>query len=40
MVPSLADKRQAELEAGLRLPGGIKVTEEHDLYAARAKLER
>jgi hypothetical protein len=32
-------KRQAELEAGLRLAGGIRVTE-RELYAVRAKLER
>jgi hypothetical protein len=33
-------KRQAQLEAGLRLVGGIQVTEERELYAVRAKLER
>jgi hypothetical protein len=33
-------KRQAQLEAGLRLAGGIQVTEERELYAVRAKLER
>jgi hypothetical protein len=33
-------KRQAELEAGLRLAGGIRVTEERELYAVRAQLKR
>ena len=33
-------KRQAELEAGLRQPGGIRVTEEREIYALRARLQR
>ena len=33
-------KRQAELEAGLRHAGGIRVTEERELYAVRAQLQR
>jgi hypothetical protein len=33
-------KRQAELEAGLRQPGGIRVTEERELFAVRAQLQR
>ena len=33
-------KRQAALEAGLRQPGGIRVTEERDLYAIREQLQR
>ncbi len=33
-------KRQAELETGLRQPGGIRVTEERELYALRARLQR
>ncbi len=30
-------KRQAELEAGLRQAGGIRVTEERELYALRER---
>ena len=33
-------KRQAELEAGLRQPRGIRVTEEREIYALRARLQR
>lgn len=33
-------KRQAELEAGLRQPGGIRITEERELYALRDRLQR
>ncbi len=33
-------KRQAEIESGLRQPGGIRVTEERELYALRTRLER
>jgi hypothetical protein len=33
-------KRQAELEAGLRQPGGIRITEERELYTVRAHLQR
>ncbi len=33
-------KRQAELETGLRQAGGIRVTEERELYAVRAQLQR
>ena len=33
-------KRQSELETGLRQPGGIRVTEERELYAVRQRLQR
>lgn len=33
-------KRQAELETGLRQAGGIRVTEERELYALRERLQR
>jgi hypothetical protein len=33
-------KRQAELENGLRQPGGIRVTEEREIYALRERLQR
>ncbi len=33
-------KRQASLEAGLRQLGGIRVTEERELYAVRDQLRR
>jgi hypothetical protein len=33
-------KRQAELETGLRQPGGIRVTEERELNALRERLQR
>jgi hypothetical protein len=33
-------KRQAELEAGLRQAGGIRITEERELYALRERLQR
>ena len=33
-------KRQAELENGLRQPGGIWVTEEREIYALRERLQR
>lgn len=33
-------KRQAELETGLRQLGGIRVTEERELYALREQLQR
>jgi len=33
-------KRQAELESGLRQPGGIRVMEERELYALRQRLQR
>jgi hypothetical protein len=33
-------KRQAVLECGLRQAGGIRVTEERELYAVRAQLQR
>jgi DNA-directed RNA polymerase specialized sigma24 family protein len=31
-------KRQAELEAAMRQPGGIRVTEEQELHAVRRRL--
>ncbi len=31
-------KRQAELEAAMRRPGGIRVTEERELYQLRTAL--
>jgi len=33
-------KRQAELEEGLRQPGGIRVTAEGEIYALRERLQR
>ncbi len=33
-------KRQAELEEGLRRPGGFRVTEEGEIYALRERLQR
>ena len=33
-------KRQAELENGLRQPGGIWGTEEREIYALRERLQR
>jgi hypothetical protein len=33
-------KRQAKLEEGLRQPGGIRVTEEGEIYALRERLQR
>ena len=33
-------KRQAEIESGLRQPGGVRVTEERELYALRQRLQR
>ena len=33
-------KRQAELEAGLRQAGGIRVTEEREIYVLRERLQR
>jgi len=33
-------KRRAELESGLRQPGGIRITEERELYALRDRLQR
>ena len=33
-------KRQAELEEGLRQPGGIRVSEESEIYALRERLQR
>jgi len=33
-------KRQAELESGLRQPGGLRVTEEQEIYALRERLQR
>ena len=33
-------KRQAKLEEGLRKPGGIRVTEEREIYALREHLQR
>lgn len=33
-------RRQTELENGLRQPGGIRVTEERELYALRQRLQR
>jgi hypothetical protein len=34
-------KRHAELENGLRQPGGgLRVTEEHEIYALRERLQR
>ena len=33
-------KRQADIEARLRQPGGARVTEERDLYVLRQSLQR
>ena len=33
-------KRQAELEIAMRQPGGIRVTEEREIYALRERLQR
>jgi hypothetical protein len=33
-------KRHAELENGLRQPGGLHVTEEQEIYALRERLQR
>lgn len=33
-------KRQAEIEKGLQQPGGVRVTEERDLYALRERLQQ
>ncbi len=33
-------KRQAELESGLHQPGGLRVTEEREIYALRERLRR
>ncbi len=33
-------KRQAQLENGLRQAGGIRITEERELYALRERLQR
>jgi hypothetical protein len=33
-------KRQAELETGLRQPGGLRVTEEREIYALCERLQR
>jgi hypothetical protein len=33
-------KRQAQLESGLRQAGGIRITEERELYALRERLQR
>ncbi len=33
-------KRQAELEIGMRQPGGLRVTEEREIYALRERLQR
>jgi hypothetical protein len=33
-------RRQAVLEDAMRRPGGIRVTEERELYALRAQLQR
>jgi hypothetical protein len=32
-------RRQSELEDAMRSPGGIRVTEERDLYAIRQRLQ-
>ena len=32
-------KRQAELEAAMKQPGGIRITEEQELHLVRRKLE-
>jgi len=33
-------KRQAELEATMRQPGGIRITEERELHALRRRLAK
>lgn len=33
-------KRQTELEAQLGKPGGIRITEERELFAVRARLQQ
>lgn len=33
-------KRQTELENGLHQPGGLRVTEEREIYALRERLQR
>jgi hypothetical protein len=33
-------RRQAELESGMRQPGGLRVTEEREIYALRERLQR
>ena len=33
-------KRQAQLETGQRQAGGIRITEERELYALRERLQR
>lgn len=33
-------KRQTELETRLRQPGGIRLTEEREIYALKASLQR
>jgi len=33
-------KRQAAIEYGLRQPGGIRITEEWELYTLRERLQR
>ena len=33
-------QRQDELEAAMRGPGGIRITEERELYSLRARLSR
>lgn len=33
-------KRQSELEAAMREPGGVRITEERELYQVRARLSR
>jgi hypothetical protein len=42
MIPTVLElmKRQAELEEGLRQPGGIRVTENSEIYALRERLQR
>ena len=32
-------KRQAEIEAAMKQPGGIRITEEQELHLVRRKLE-
>jgi hypothetical protein len=33
-------KRQAELEGGMHQPGGLRVTEEREIYLLRERLQR
>lgn len=33
-------KRQAELEAAMKQPGGIRITEEQELHVVRRRLEQ